>query len=209
MNKFLKMKIALRHWLLGMATTEPNYYKCVEALDFAHLYHSGLRKDNVTPEFEHQVTIAMYIRSISKCLETPWVTICVAILHDVCEDYDVPYSTIEHLFGSEVARSTEAMTKVYLGIKKTDEQYFSGISQDKHASIIKGGDRIHNLQSMSGVFSDVKQIEYINEARNGILPAIKIAKRNFPRQEMAYENIKLIMESQIQLISNSIQCQVV
>jgi (p)ppGpp synthase/HD superfamily hydrolase len=207
MSKFLKMKIALRHWLLGMGVNEPNYLKCVEALDFAIGYHNGLRKDNVTPEFEHQITIAMYIRSISKSLEKPWVTICVALLHDVCEDYDVPYAIIENRFGSEVAKSTEAMTKVYLGIHKTDEQYFNGISHDMHASVIKGGDRIHNLQSMCGVFSNTKQMEYITEASEGILPAIKIAKRNFPRQEMAYENIKLIMESQIQLITYSLQCQ--
>lgn len=207
MSKFDKMKISLRYWLMGMAYHDPNYYKCVQALDFAAKYHTGVRKDNVTHEFEHQVTIAMYIRSISKMLDNPWVTICVAILHDIPEDYDVPISVIEELFGREVAHSTEVMTKVFMGVKKTDEQYFKGISEDRHASIVKGGDRIHNLQSMTGVFTVQKQKEYIEEATDGILPAIKIARRNFPTQEMAYENIKLIMESQIQLIIHSIQCQ--
>lgn len=206
MNKFEKMKISLRNWLLGMCAGDPNYIKCVEALDFAAKYHCGVRKDKVTHEFEHQITIAMYIRSISNSLTKPWVTICVSILHDVCEDYDVPFSVIEELFGTEVAKSTEAMTKVFLGVKKTDEQYFKGISEDMHASIVKGGDRIHNLQSMTGVFTFEKQQEYIKEASDGILPAIKLARRKFPSQEMAYANIKLILDSQIQLISNTLQC---
>lgn len=204
MGKFEKMKISLRYWLLGMSYFDKNYLKCIDAMEFASSFHTGHRKDKVTPEFEHQITIVMYIRSILSSLDTPWVTICVALCHDLCEDYDVTYSEIETRYGSVVAKSTEAMTKVYFNVKKTNEQYFKGISEDMHASICKGGDRIHNLQSMGGVFTNEKQHEYISEATEFILPAIKKAKRLYPSQEMAYENIKLVMESQIQLIKMSL-----
>ena len=204
MGKFEKMKIALHYWLLGMSEYDKNYLKCVEAMEFAASYHTGRRKDKTTAEFEHQITIAMYIRSISSLLINPWVTICVCLLHDVCEDYDVPYEEIAKRFGSEVAKSVEAMTKVHKGVRKSVSSYFDGIANDIHASVAKGGDRIHNLQSMSGVFTPEKQHEYIDEAVTHILPAIKKARRLFPGQEKAYENIKLLMESQIQLIKFSL-----
>ena len=53
---------------------------------------------------------------------------------------------------------------------------------------------------MVGVFKEEKQKEYIREAETKILPALKIARRNFPSQEPAYENVKLMMKSQIALL---------
>lgn len=204
-NNFEKMNISLRYWLIGMAHSDPNYYKCLEAMEFAASYHTGVRKDGVTREIEHQITIALYIKTLIKYLLYPWETICVALLHDVCEDYGVPYEVIRDKFGVIVAQGVEAMTKVYKGVKKSEEHYFTGISESPTASVVKGGDRIHNLQTMVGVFTIPKQKEYINEAVTNIVPAIKNARRRFWEQEAAYENIKLIMYSQIQLIEKTIE----
>lgn len=202
MTSFEKKRISLRYWLLGMANANPEYNKVLKAMEFAALYHKGTRKDLVTPEFEHQLTIAHYIRTLSANLMFPVESLCVAFLHDVCEDYDVPYSQIELEFGIMIAKAVETMTKVYAGRKKSNEEYFEGIAACPIASINKGGDRIHNLQSMPGVFNLGKQKEYIDEAETHIIPAIKIARRNFPQQELAYENIKLMMTSQIQLLNH-------
>lgn len=200
MNKYDKMKISLRYWLLGMAQSNPDYLKCVEALEFASKFHTGKRKDGVTNEFEHQLTITHYIRSLINNLEYPSETICVSLLHDVPEDYDVSFDELTQKFGPIVSGSTEKLTKFYRGVKKTNEVYFSGIASDPIASIGKGGDRIHNLQSMVGVFTKTKQEEYVKEAEDWILPSLKEARRLFPKQELAYENIKLMMKSQIELI---------
>lgn len=205
LEKFDKLNVSLRYWLLGMAQSNPDYYKCVDALEFAASFHTGLRKDGVTKEFEHQLTITHYIRTLTTQLIYPSETICVALLHDVCEDYDVSFDEIEKLFGDIVCNSTERMTKVHRGIKKTNEEYFKGIAEDPIASIDKGGDRVHNLQSMVGVFTEEKQKGYVEEAEQWILPAIKKARRSFPKQELAYENIKLMMKSQIELIKHTWQ----
>jgi len=200
MNKYEKLKVSLRYWLLGMSQSNPDYIKCVEALEFASKFHTGTRKDGVTPEFEHQLVITHYIRTLINNLEFPVETICSSLLHDVPEDYDVSFEEITSKFGLTTSISTEKLTKFYRGVKKSNEVYFKGIAEDPIASIIKGGDRIHNLQSMVGVFSKSKQEEYVKEAEQWILPAIKQARRNFPKQEVAYENIKLMMNSQIELI---------
>ena len=57
-----------------------------------------------------------------------------------------------------------------------------------------------NLQSMVGVFKLEKQKEYIREVHDLFFPMLKKARRLFPHQVNAYENIKHILESQIQLI---------
>lgn len=200
MNKYEKIKISLRYWLLGMAQSNLEYLKCVEALEFASKFHTGMRKDGVTPEFEHQLVITHYIRSLINNLMYPVETICTSLLHDVPEDYDVSFEEITDKFGNRVSNSVEKLTKFHRGHKKTNEVYFDGISKDPIASICKGGDRIHNLQSMVGVFNIQKQKDYILEAEDWILPALKEARRLFPQQELAYENVKLMMKSQIELI---------
>lgn len=200
MNRYDKLKISLRYWLLGMSQSNPDYIKCIDALEFASKFHTELRKDGITPEFEHQLVITHYVRTLIPSLEFPVETICSALLHDVPEDYSISFDEINNKFGSMVSNSVEKLTKFYRGTKKTNEDYFNGIASDPIASINKGADRIHNLQSMIGVFNTQKQESYVKEAEDWILPAIKQARRNFPKQELAYENIKLMMSSQIELI---------
>lgn len=200
MEKYSKLQISLRYYLLGIAQADPQYYKCIDAMEWASKFHKGVRKDGVTPEFEHQLTIAHYIRTLGGSLMYPAETLTTAFIHDIPEDYDVGINEIQERYGELVANATWKLTKFHRGVKKTDEVYFKGISEDPIASIGKGGDRIHNLQSMVGVFNVPKQKEYIIEAETKILPAIKEARRIFPQQELAYENVKLMMKSQIQLI---------
>ncbi len=200
MDKNTKLQISLRYWLLGIAQSDPQYYKCIEAMEWASTFHTGLRKDGVTPEFVHQLTIGHYFRTIKDSLMYPAETITTAFLHDVPEDYDVSISEIQSRFGERVAQATWKLTKVHRGVKKSDDVYFGEMSEDAIASIGKGGDRVNNLQTMIGVFTKEKQIKYVDEAETKIKPMLKKARRLFPKQELAYENVKLIMNSQIELI---------
>ena len=53
---------------------------------------------------------------------------------------------------------------------------------------------------MIGVFSQPRQDKYIKEVEDYFLPMLKTARRNFVRQESAYENIKHVLNSQIELL---------
>ena len=99
MTNYEKLKITLRYWLLGMSQSNPDYIKCVEALEFASKFHTGLRKDGITPEFEHQLIITHYIRTLISNLEFPVETICASLLHDTSEDYNVSFEEIRDKFG--------------------------------------------------------------------------------------------------------------
>lgn len=190
-----KREISLRYWLQGR-----EYYAALEAMDFGKRYHTGFRKDGVTPEFDHQISIAHYVRTLIANLQFPEATICTVFLHDVREDYGVSDEEIRSKFGSQVADAVAAMTKTFRGVKHPEGMVFDEIALDPCASVAKGADRIHNFNSMVGVFSSNKQLSYIEEAETYFFPMLKKARRLHVRQEQAYENIKFMLQSQIRLI---------
>lgn len=93
------------------------------------------------------------------------------------------------------------MSKVIGGKKKSMEVYFTDMANDPIASVCKGVDRIHNQKSMIDAFTPMKQIDYMGETEDDILPMLKIARRRFLEQEAVYENIKHSLISQMELLA--------
>lgn len=191
--EYEKLRSALRYWLYGK-----EYYLAVKAMEYAAKHHTGTRKDNVTPELYHQLSIAGYTRTLG--LLYPEETMAVAFLHDVVEDYNISVSELERQFGKRVSFSVSLLSKKRDGYTIESVPYYLNICNDAVASIIKGADRIHNFQTMIDVFDVSKQQQYISDCKEGILPMLKRARRKFPEQEPAYENIKHALFSQIDLI---------
>jgi (p)ppGpp synthase/HD superfamily hydrolase len=196
---FDKYRISMRYWLLGK-----NYHRAVLAMEFASKYHTGLRKDGVTPEFHHQISIAHYLRTLPD-LRNQEDVLAAAFLHDTVEDYEVSLTDIESRFGEDVRRAVKKLSKVIKGYKKSPEDYYQDMVDCPIASIVKGGDRVHNHQTMTDVFSKEKIVSYIKETEELILPMLKMARRKYPDQELAYENIKHALKGQIDLIRYAIE----
>lgn len=190
-SQYDKLKVSLRYFLLGA-----QFYKAADALEFAAGYHNGFRKDGVTPEFQHQIEICHYLRTLLPSFMYPEETLTAAILHDVTEDYGVLSSTIRERYGDDVSLAVQLLDKN----GKDPNVYFGGIGSNAIASVVKGGDRMHNIQTMVGVFSPEKQVKYIKEVEEHFLPMLKAARRKFVRQENAYENIKHVLSSQLELL---------
>lgn len=147
MTDHKKLRSTLRYYLAGKG-----WHTALKAMNFAEHYHTGTRKDGVTPEFDHQVRIAHFVRTLPDLMH-PEETIATAFLHDVVEDYDVAIAALIKQFGPMITHSSEAVTKRKGVLDELAlEIYFMGIQDDPIASIVKGADRIHNLQSMIGVF---------------------------------------------------------
>lgn len=200
MGQFEKLKISLRYYLQGAADQNKDFLLVLDAFEFALSYHTGVRKDEVTPEFMHQLETVLFLRTLLSGLKYPAETLAVMILHDVVEDYDVPIELIRERFGERVAHAVWRMTKKYRGVKKTLAQYFSEMLDCAIAPICKGADRINNQQSMYGVFSREKQLAYIEETETYILPMLKAARRRYPEQENVLMNIYFVLKAQIQLL---------
>jgi len=201
-SKFTRHFERFRAWMLGK-----EYYKAVEALEYAAKYHNGIRKDGVTPEFHHQVSIGHYVRTLPN-LRSQELALITSILHDIVEDYDVPIEVLSERFGKDVSDAVLLLSKKYKGKKKDISDYYKSMNNNPIASVVKGADRIHNFQTMAAVFTCKKQLAYIEECEAYILPMLKEARNNFPDQELAYENIKHALKGQIELLRLSIEARV-
>ena len=193
--KYEKLYTALKYYLIGRG-----FSKALEALELGKTHHVGLRKDKVTPEFQHQIEIALHVSTL-KNLDDEESTIIVALLHDLVEDYNYEVWLIENKFGKVVSQAVEAITKKSSTYVKNYDQYFHEMSNDRIASIVKGCDRSHNFSSMVGVFSIDKQKSYVDEGTKHFLPMLKVASEKFPSQFLAYANIRHMIKTQIAMIS--------
>jgi (p)ppGpp synthase/HD superfamily hydrolase len=191
------------------------WFRVLKCLAFAELHHGGTRKDGVTPEFEHQVTIALAAVSMIPMIKHPEETICAILLHDTPEDADVEWSAIRAVivgsmpdifgenpddvaFSRRVLQAVEKLTKVHFGAKKAFAAYLFEMIRDPISSLAKLMDRDHNLGTMVGVFTLAKIEEYIEETME-ILNMAKKARRLHPEQHAAYEIVKQSILSKLKL----------
>ena len=192
--QFQKEKTALKYYLIGR-----NYHQALRALGFAERYHVGLRKDGKTPELHHQVQIALSVTQQKNVLNEEQC-IVAALLHDVQEDYQIPTDVLREEFGSYVADTVWRLTKKFAGTSKDKKAYIEAIAGCADSSIVKGLDRLNNLQSMIGVFSISKMEDYANEASELFLPMLKKASKLFPAQQAAYHSISQQIKQIVRLV---------
>lgn len=195
-----RREIACRYWLLGKG-----YNRAVRSMAFNRKLFSGTRKDGITPEFDHHVSQVQYARTLPDLL-FPEETMCTIFFHDTMEDKDLSPEEIVRLFPEDpafarkVADAAWRMTKKWRGEKRGEEALFEEMAKCPIASIAKGCDRIHNVQTMVGVFTFDKQRRYLEEVDRLFLPMLKEAEGNFPEQEAAYKNIRSNLRNQAALI---------
>ena len=140
--------------------------KVVEsALRFAEDAHDGQKRLSGEPYVEHPLQTALVLAD----LHLDSNALAAALLHDVMEDCDVPYDTLEHRFGAEVADLVDGVTK----LKKTallpdaleskgprrssqDElaraaslrKMLVAMAEDVRVVLIKLSDRLHNMRTL-------------------------------------------------------------
>lgn len=204
MTKFEKNKLTLRRWLLGASAVNKNYDAVNEAFDLAETRTVGFRKDGVTPNFNHPVEVTLYLTTLHHGLRNPVFCYAGALLHDLKEDYGVTDLEIANKiasFSPELCRISERLSK-NSGIRKVVSlrDYFEEMLEDCSSPLIKGADRINNQGTMIGTFSPEKQMEYVEETDLYILPMLKKARKLYPDQESAIQNIKYVLSTQISLV---------
>lgn len=194
-----KRFVALRYLLHGRKYTE-----ALKAFSYARAHHTGKRKDGA-PEFQHQVDIALFLSTL-RDIQDEEKTLAVALLHDVVEDYNV-LKNFNEVFDKDIVDCVWLLTKPGSKGRSSEvltpankQMYFDRIAADPVASLVKGADRINNVQTMKGAFTKEKQKIYVAEVEEFFLPMIKTALNNFPEQAPAYFNIQHMLKSQIDLI---------
>lgn len=208
-TEYSKLKLVLEQRLLGMADVSPRYFVVIEALRYAEKIHSGTRKDGVTPEFYHQLSILGRAMSMHPLLIDPASVYVAILLHDAPEDYkEIIHDLIvkfpedshnalalsKYRFKHRYGTTFDTEAKVY-------QDYMDELAQSPVLSVVKLLDRLHNLSTMPGVFNKDKMLRYIKEVDEYFMLMLKQAKRLHPKQSNAYELIK----SDLNLMTNTLK----
>ena len=147
-------------------------YQTSKVLPYARELHKGqIRKGkDKVPYIYHPLLISCHALALG--LDDDNI-ISTALLHDVCEDCGVSCD--------ELPVNEETRTAVSLLTKTDDdeENYFTQISQNAIATIVKLLDRCNNISSMAVGFSKEKMIEYIKETEKWFYPLLQKQNMNF------------------------------
>jgi hypothetical protein len=193
-------------------------YDALALFNFAESKHNGMRKDGITPEFAHQIQIALYLTTLNLERSNLAISIIAALAHDLFEDIEgLTIQSVVETCGYDFSNDNPQKNKVSLnleqglsvamtlskirnGVKIPFDQYMNELALSPIGALCKGADRINNFQSMCGVFSIEKQKKYLEEGML-ILKCIKQARKNFPEFANSFLNIEYMLKSQIELIS--------
>lgn len=136
------------------------------AFDLAMDAHKDVRRKSGEPYILHPIEVAIIV---SKEIGLGKTSIVAALMHDVVEDSDYTLEDIQRMFGSEIARIIDGLTKIS-GIFDKDisvqaenfRKMLLTISDDVRVILIKLADRLHNMRTMESM-KDFKQRKIASE----------------------------------------------
>ncbi|HKJ73190.1 MAG TPA: HD domain-containing protein, partial [Alphaproteobacteria bacterium] len=117
---------------------------------FSMRAHGSQKRESGDPYFSHPLEVA----GILTGLKLDCATIATALLHDTIEDTVATYEEIEKLFGPEVARLVNGVTKLSR-LELTSEhshqaenfrKFLLATSSDIRVLLVKLADRLHNMR---------------------------------------------------------------
>jgi len=138
-----------------------------KAFDIALEAHHEQRRKTGEPYIFHPIAVAKIV-AYEIGLDT--TSIVAALLHDVVEDTDYTIEDIERLFGENVARIVNGLTKIS-HLKKEQNASVQAenfrkmlltLNDDVRVILIKIADRLHNMQTMDAMPAH-KQVKISSE----------------------------------------------
>jgi len=138
-----------------------------KAFDISLEAHKNQRRKTGEPYIFHPIAVAKIV-AYEIGLDT--TSIVAALLHDVVEDTDYTLEDIERLFGENVSRIVNGLTKIsHLKKEPTASvqaenfrKMLLTLNDDVRVILIKIADRLHNMQTMDAMPQD-KQVKIASE----------------------------------------------
>lgn len=126
-----------------------------KAYVYAMQKHGHQKRASGDPYFSHPLEVAAILTD----MHMDESTIAVALLHDTIEDTTATRQEIDTLFGSDMGKLVEGLTKLKkldLVSKKAEQaenlrKLLIAISQDVRVLVVKLADRLHNMRTLNHV----------------------------------------------------------
>ncbi|HAM05911.1 MAG TPA: (p)ppGpp synthetase, partial [Ruminococcaceae bacterium] len=139
--------------LLGQSNSTYDIDKITKAYKFAEKAHGDQRRVSGIPYILHPTSVACILAELGMDTDA----ICAALLHDVVEDTPTTLEEVEKLFGADVARLIDGVTKISKIAFSSREQrqaenirkMLIAMANDIRVIIIKLADRLHNMRTIS------------------------------------------------------------
>ncbi len=138
-----------------------------KAFDTAADAHKDQRRKTGEPYIYHPISVA---KIVANEIGLGANSICAALLHDVVEDTDYSFVDLEQLFGEVITKIVNGLTKISRLQKDQDvsiqaenfRKMLLTLNDDVRVILIKIGDRLHNMQTLSSMRVD-KQVKIASE----------------------------------------------
>jgi guanosine-3',5'-bis(diphosphate) 3'-pyrophosphohydrolase len=126
-----------------------------KAYVYAMQKHGHQRRASGDPYFSHPLEVAAILTD----MHMDEATIAVALLHDTIEDTSATRQEIDELFGADLGKLVEGLTKLKkldLVSKKAEQaenlrKLLLAISEDVRVLLVKLADRLHNMRTLDHV----------------------------------------------------------
>ena len=170
-------------------------------LNRAYVYtvqkHGSQKRASGDPYFSHPVEVAGLMTELKLDQET----IITALLHDTVEDTLATIEEIERLFGPEVARLVDGVTKLSkieaMGENERAAEnlrkFFLAMSEDIRVLLVKLADRLHNMRTLHFIKSAEKRLRIARETMDIYAPlAERVGMYEYMRemQLLAFEQME-------------------
>jgi GTP pyrophosphokinase len=137
-----------------------------KAYEFSAKAHEHQRRRSGEPYVQHPVAVA----GVLSQLKSDATTVAAGLLHDTLEDTVATAEELERLFGKDVLRLVEGVTKIgKITFRSSEEKQAENfrkmvlsMADDIRVVIIKLADRLHNMRTLEHL-SEVKRQEIAQE----------------------------------------------
>ena len=130
--------------------------------------HKDMRRKSGEPFILHPISVAIIA---AKEIGLGRTSIISALLHDTVEDTDLTLEDIERIFGDEVAKIIDGLTKIdeisvtsSTAQAETIKKLLFTLSDDVRVILIKLADRLHNMRTLASMPRD-KQLRMVSETQ--------------------------------------------
>jgi len=139
-----------------------------QAFDIALDAHKDMRRKSGEPYIYHPIAVA---RICAEEMDLDALSVVCAILHDTVEDTYLTLDDINDLFGKDVSKIIDGLTKIpdvfdeNASIQAENfRKMILTISDDFRVVLIKLADRLHNMRTLSSMRAD-KQLKIASETK--------------------------------------------
>ena len=160
----------------------------IKAVDFSRERHSEQKRDSGDPYFFHPLAVA----NILADYKLDWISVTTALLHDTVEDGVATRAEIRKLFGAEIARLVDGVTKLskietpHIELREAENfrKFLLAMSKDIRVLLVKLADRLHNMRTITHIDSEDRRLRISRETLDVYAPlAARIGMQNM-REEL-------------------------